>query len=86
PQLPVVLINADGDAQLTQEREALIAKYGLDGLTNLHFVDGKATKGRFVLDPSWYGELPRSYFYQADGSRKAKSGLVSEADLTLWLR
>jgi thiol-disulfide isomerase/thioredoxin len=85
PQLPVVLINADGDAQLSVEREALIAKYGLHGLINLHFVDGKASQGRFALDPSWYGELPRSYFYQADGTRKAKSGLVSEAALTDWL-
>lgn len=85
PQLPVVLINADGDAQLSGERAALIAKYGLTGLTNLHFEDGQASQSRFAIDPSWYGELPRSYFYKADGTRKAKSGLVSEVALTKWL-
>lgn len=85
PDLPVVLINSDGDEWLDEQREALIEKYGLSKLQNLHFADGKAAKGRFVIDPSWYGELPRSYFYKSDGSRVAKSGLVATELLAKWL-
>lgn len=83
--LPVVVINTDDDDSMQQERDALIAKYDLQGLTNLHFVDGKAGKNRMAIDKSWYGELPRSYFYQADGKRLGRSGLVAVDKLKMWL-
>ncbi len=83
--LKVILVNTDGDDMVTEEREGLLKKYGVDQLTNLHFSDGKAAQGRFQIDPSWYGELPRSYFYQADGQRIAKSGLVAGDVLKQWL-
>ncbi|MFT5164278.1 MAG: thiol-disulfide isomerase/thioredoxin [Alteromonadaceae bacterium] len=83
--LAVILVNTDGDEMLDEQREELIKKYKLDSLTNLHFMDGKAAKARFQIDPSWYGELPRSYFYKEDGKRIAKSGLVSSDILKQWL-
>lgn len=85
PQLPVILVNTDGDEDLNSEIEALISEYSLDGLTNLHFADGKAAQARYIIDSSWYGELPRSYFYKTDGSRSGRSGLVTEATLKRWL-
>lgn len=85
PELAVILINTDSDDELTVEREALIEKYGLTDMTNMHFADGKATQSRFSVDPAWHGELPRSYFYQADGKRTGRSGLLSKAALQGWL-
>jgi iron complex outermembrane receptor protein len=36
---------------------------------------------RFSIDPTWHGELPRSYFYAADDSFKAHSGILTEEKL-----
>ncbi|MFT4928354.1 MAG: thiol-disulfide isomerase/thioredoxin [Phenylobacterium sp.] len=85
PSLPVVLINTDGDDMLDEQRINVVNKYQLTTLNNFHFADGKAAQGRYLIDPSWYGELPRSYFYQVDGQRVAKSGLVKAAVLRRWL-
>jgi hypothetical protein len=34
---------------------------------------------RYAVDPKWRGELPRTYWYDANGKRTAYSGLVSDA-------
>ncbi|MBE9539252.1 MAG: hypothetical protein IMF06_09235 [Proteobacteria bacterium] len=44
-----------------------------------------AEKIRYNIDPSWHGELPRSYFYSADHTRQAHSGTLSEQMLIRWL-
>lgn len=83
--LAVVIINSDADNELTEEREAVIKSFQLNHFTNLHFVDGKADQSRFLVDPQWFGELPRSYFVEKDGQFHGKSGLVNKAMLKEWL-
>lgn len=83
--LPVVIINTDADDESVEERKAVINKFELNHLTNLHFVDGKADQSRFLIDPQWYGELPRSYFIEKNGQFHGKSGLVNKVILTQWL-
>ncbi|PZX26814.1 conserved hypothetical protein, putative exported protein [Cupriavidus phytorum] len=41
---------------------------------------------RYAVDPDWMGEMPRTYFYRADGQRQGVSGVISEADWTKHLR
>jgi hypothetical protein len=41
---------------------------------------------RFVLDPDWHGEKPRSYWYDAKGQRTAYSGLIKADMLAQWKR
>ena len=83
--LAVVIINTDASDEITAERIDIIEKFELDNLANFHFVDGKGDQSRFYIDPSWYGELPRSYFVESDGKFHGKSGLVNESLLTKWL-
>lgn len=83
--LAVVIINSDADNELTEEREAVIKNFELSQVTHFHFVDGKADQSRFWVDPQWFGELPRSYFFAKNGDFYAKSGLVNEAMLKAWL-
>ena len=83
--LAVVIINSDADNALTEEREAIINNFTLNQLTNFHFVDGKADQSRFWVDPQWYGELPRSYFFAKNGEFYAKSGLVNKDMIKKWL-
>ena len=41
---------------------------------------------RYAVDPDWMGEMPRTYFYRADGQRQGVSGVISEADWARHLR
>lgn len=83
--LAVVIINTDASDEITAERIDIIEKFELDNLANFHFVDGKGDQSRFYIDPSWHGELPRSYFVEPDGKFHGKSGLVNQSLLTKWL-
>jgi hypothetical protein len=83
-QLPLVLVATDGLAERERVGAAL-ARFGLQDVENWIFADGNAAKLRFEIDPAWYGEMPRSYFYGRDGQRKAVSGGLSGAQVTAWL-
>ncbi|EYS80959.1 hypothetical protein CF68_17535 [Cupriavidus sp. SK-4] len=41
---------------------------------------------RYAVDPDWMGEMPRTYFYRADGLRQGVSGVISDADWGKHLR
>lgn len=36
-----------------------------------------AERLRFALDPKWHGEMPRSYWFDAQGNSKATSGVIA---------
>jgi len=83
--LAVVIVNTDANDEINVERKAIIEKFELNNLTNFYFVDGKGDQSRFLIDPNWYGELPRSYFVESNGKFHGKSGLVNQFILTKWL-
>ena len=68
-----------------EERTEIIEKFSLNHLKNFHFVDGQSDQSRYIIDSTWYGELPRSYFVQSNGKFHGKSGLVKESTLIKWL-
>jgi thiol-disulfide isomerase/thioredoxin len=41
---------------------------------------------RYVIDPAWHGETPRSYWYDASGVRKAHSGMITPQVIAAFLR
>jgi hypothetical protein len=57
------------------------AKLGALGVTQDTWAFGAAPPEqlRYALDPGWYGELPRSYWFNAKGERSAHSGIITEA-------
>lgn len=83
--LAVVIINTDANDEINAERKNIIEKFGLSNFTNFHFVDGQGDQSRFFIDPTWYGELPRSYFVESNGEFHGKSGLINQSILTQWL-
>ena len=85
PDLNVVIINADDNDEINEERQKVMALYGLSTLTNLYFNDGEGDQARYIIDKSWYGELPRSYFVDTNGKFHGKSGLVNEKLIRKWL-
>lgn len=81
--LPLVLVATDGLAE--RERvSGTLARFGLQDVETWIFADENAARLRFEIDPGWYGEMPRSYFY-ANGQRQAVSGGLSAPQITAWL-
>jgi hypothetical protein len=45
------------------------------------FSDENSDKLRFEIDPKWYGELPRTYFFNAAHQRVGMSGVLSKKEI-----
>ena len=81
----VVLVSTDPPDRHA-EAAALITRFGLDDIAHWAFGADAAERLRWQIDPQWFGELPRSYGYAADGKRRAHSGLLPPETLKAWLR
>lgn len=84
PKLPLVLVATDDIADQATAGQVL-SQYGLELEESWIFADSNAQKLRYEIDPSWYGEMPRAYFYDAAHSREAVSGTVERAKIEAWL-
>ncbi|QSA96368.1 TlpA disulfide reductase family protein [Methylococcus sp. EFPC2] len=84
PGLQVVLVSTDDLAQ--QDAVAkMLQKHGLIGKAdNWIFADSDAQALRYEIDNTWYGEMPRSYFYDAAHERTAHSGALTLPDIDAW--
>lgn len=85
PSLEVVLVAADPPEDAT-EAARLAAGYGLGRVEQWIFADPMPERLRFEIDRRWYGELPRTHFYDRTHRVEAVSGLVPEAKLVRWVR
>jgi len=79
PQYKLVLISTDNINQ-SDEIVQLITEYGLQTVDQWVF-DGSFQYLRHSIDPTWYGELPRGYFFKQDQSRIASSGQLHQNQL-----
>ncbi|WP_111642819.1 TlpA family protein disulfide reductase [Marinimicrobium alkaliphilum] len=84
PALRIALIATDEFRHRAEVAEILADK-GLSGADAWLFADANIERLRYTVDPEWFGELPRNYFYAADGSRVGVSGMVRESALTAWV-
>lgn len=80
PGFNLVLISTDhiGDAT---ELTSVLAENHLDETDSWVFANDHKEKLHYSIDHEWSGELPRSYFYNADASRKTHSGRLSEKSI-----
>lgn len=84
PEMNLVFVGTD-PIGMEDEVAALLEKYGLAGVESWLFIGGNVERLRYSIDPDWYGELPRNYFYAADGSRSGFSGKLDEQRVLDWL-
>ncbi len=82
PQKKIIFISIDSVQQIA-EIETLMEQYGLQNLQQWVFSENKR-RLRYSIDPSWYGEVPRSYFYLPSHPGRAFSGRLSYSQLTGW--
>lgn len=80
PEFPLLLISTDA-IEKREEAVYILEEYGLESIPSWMFADAFIERLRFSIDPSWHGELPRSYFYAADHSFQAHSGILTEEKL-----
>jgi thiol-disulfide isomerase/thioredoxin len=81
----LVLVSTD-DAGHLSDVAAILRQHELNRMDNWIFNDPVIERSRYRVDPDWYGELPRAYFYDRAHQRKAHSGMIDHATLTGWLR
>jgi len=79
PALQIVMLSTDEPAS-TPEIQKLLEKYQLAELENWVFADDNSQKLRYEIDPGWYSELPRTYFFAKSHQREAVSGALKAED------
>lgn len=83
PKLDIVLVSTDTEA-VPEQLAGFAARQGLGGVDQWMFADPQPEKLRFEVDRRWWGELPRTYFFDAAHRMEGVSGLMSEERLRHW--
>lgn len=93
PTFRLVLISTDEPEQqdeiahsLQRYELSISATAGAGQAESWVFADSYTERLRHEIDPKWYGELPRTYFYDAKGNKRGVSGVLDEREVTDWLR
>lgn len=84
PGLPLVLISTDDLSDEAMAAKAL-QDFAMAEEENWIFADD-AQKLRYEIDPGWYGELPRAYFYDSRHRRAGVSGSLAPERIESWIR
>ncbi len=50
------------------------------------FADTFTERLRFEIDAQWYGELPRTYFFDANGKQSGVSGVLDAKETAEWVK
>lgn len=79
PELKIVMLSTD-EVSASADIQNLLEKYQLADTENWVFASDNTQKLRYEIDPSWYGELPRTYFFSATHQREGISGALKLED------
>ncbi len=85
PSLDVVLVSTDDPENAARTAE-IAAGYGLGSVPQWIFADDVPERLRFEIDRRWYGELPRTLFFDRNHRVHGVSGLVSQERLQQWVK
>lgn len=85
PKLDLVLISTDSPEE-AQSVSATLAKFSLGKAEAWVFSDSYTERLRFEVDKTWFGELPRTYFFNANSEVKAVSGKLEQGDVEQWIK
>lgn len=84
PRLNIVLLATDTPDEAAQ-LEKLAFDYGLGKQAHWVFADPQPEKLRYEIDRRWFGELPRTYFFDRNHQRTASSGVIPLEQLERWV-
>ena len=84
PKLDVVLIATDTVSD-TPQLASRTENYGMDKVEQWVFAEDMPERLRLEIDSRWYGEVPRTYFYDRKHQREVKTGLINRKFVEDWL-
>lgn len=79
PDLKMIMLAAD-EPSATEQIQQILEKNQLTGIENWAYADENTEKLQFEIDPQWYGELPRTYFFDRTHQRTGVSGVLTQED------
>ena len=85
PDFNLVLVATD-DIARSAEVQAFLLERGLAQVESWMFAEPNPQRLRYEIDSGWYGELPRSYFYDARHERLGVSGALNSEQIQAWLQ
>lgn len=83
PDIPLVLVSTDSIEQ-RQYAADFLEDFNLNDIESWMFADSFVERLRYSIDPNWYGELPRSYYFTEKHELKSHSGIMTEELLAEW--
>lgn len=78
PKLDIVLLATD-DLTTAPQIQKIVGDNQLTDLESWVFADENTQKLQYEIDPKWFGELPRTYFFDKEHQRQGISGVLDEA-------
>lgn len=85
PEFNLVLVSTDSPAD-RKELLSVIDGKGVASADIWVFSEANSPRLRYEVDRIWYGELPRSYFFDGQQNRRALSGVLDQKVVELWLQ
>jgi len=76
PELNIVMLSVDGPEYFADMLE-IIAQEKLADVEQWGFSEDNSPALRYSIDSRWYGELPRTYFFDKAHQRKGFSGVLT---------
>lgn len=72
-----VMLSTD-DVSASNQVTSVLKKHQLTDVESWVFAEKNAQKLRYEIDPTWFGELPRTYFFSKSNERVGISGAISQ--------
>jgi thiol-disulfide isomerase/thioredoxin len=79
PEITIIMLSTDDSAE-TSEAQKILATNQLTDLEQWIYAEENTQKLQFEIDPKWYGELPRTYFFDKNHQRESVSGALTKED------
>ncbi len=84
PKLDIVLVATDTPNDMP-ELAARVKGYRMGKVEQWVFAEGMPERLRFEIDRRWYGEIPRTQFYDRAHQREVKTGLINQKLVEDWI-
>ena len=84
-KVKLVTVCVDGK-ESAKKAEKILSQANLPQHEQYQYAEVDEDRLRYSIDPNWYGELPRTYFYDATHQITPLSGKISNSFLNTWLK
>ena len=81
----LITVCVDGK-ESAKKAERILSQANLPKHEQYQYAEVDEDRLRYNIDPAWYGELPRTYFYNAAHQVTPLSGKISNSFLDKWFK